>query len=197
MCFSSGPSEAAKQGVLRQKQRQNNIADVTNRINAIFSNPARQKQNAAFGNATQGIAMDTLNRNFDNRARDLTFALARSGLTGGSAAVDEHDTLNNDYVRGVLNAITNKQNVLRSLRASDAAAQSGLLRQSSGAENIAGAGQQSISGLQNALEAQNSLIAPSMLGSLAGTAAQAYGNYQKAQGIKDAQKQFLAALGKH
>src|ERR1700743_1145776 len=101
MCFGGGGDPAAAANA-QEASRQAQIAANVANINSAFSN--RSGEYANYQNALQGQYQTELNRQQAIAARNNKFALARSGLTGGSAAVDAGTLLSQDMQRGTLAA---------------------------------------------------------------------------------------------
>lgn len=85
-------------------QQQKQIQDSVNQINAAYSNPNRTNQYAAYNKNLTNYYDTNVNNQEAINARNLKFANARSGLTGGSAAVDSNTQLQKDYSQGLIQA---------------------------------------------------------------------------------------------
>ena len=85
-------------------QQQKQIQDSVNQINAAYSNPNRTNQYAAYDKNLTNYYNTNVNNQEAINARNLKFAMARSGLTGGSAAVDSNTQLQKDYSQGLIQA---------------------------------------------------------------------------------------------
>lgn len=108
MCGGGGGSaqQAAQQ---QQAQQQAQIAQSTDAINKIFNSPQRQQQYTDYGNNLLNLYKQNLNYQQGIASRDLKFALARSGLTGGSYQADAGANLQHDYNQGLLSAESQAQ----------------------------------------------------------------------------------------
>jgi hypothetical protein len=84
----------------QQKDIQNSIGQIT----SAYSNPNRANQYAQYNQNLSNYYTGQVNNQEAVNARNLQFANARSGLTGGSAAVDNNTQLQKDYTQGLLNA---------------------------------------------------------------------------------------------
>src|SRR5690554_8179011 len=102
--MGSSPGNAQRQAEQQERERQARIDQTTGQINQLFDSPDRQQQITDFQSAMQDFYMQDLNRQKGTADRDLSFALARSGLTGGSRQVDANRTLGEDYQRGILDS---------------------------------------------------------------------------------------------
>jgi hypothetical protein len=102
--------EEARRAEIERRQRQ---------IEAIFSSPQREQQYTEFENALRQGLFSDLDRTKVRNDRELKFALARSGLSGGSVDVDQNRNLAETYLRGVAEAERKTQRGGAELRASD------------------------------------------------------------------------------
>src|ERR1700740_3316319 len=101
MCM--GGSDKATQAAQQQEtDRQNKINANIASINGAFSNRAPEYAN--FKTALQQQYQTELNRQQAIAGRNNKFALARSGLTGGSAAVDAGRLLGQEEAQGTVTA---------------------------------------------------------------------------------------------
>src|SRR5271166_6427130 len=97
-------NNAANQANAYNQQQQKQIQNSVNQINAAYSNPNRINQYAQYGKNLSDYYTGQVNNQEAINARNLKFATARSGLTGGSAAVDSNTQLQKDYTQGLLQA---------------------------------------------------------------------------------------------
>jgi hypothetical protein len=97
-------SSAANAANAANAQSQQQIQQSVAQINNAYSNPARQNQYAQYNQNLSDYYTGQVNNQEAVNARNLTFANARSGLTGGSAAVDSNTQLQKDYTNGLLQA---------------------------------------------------------------------------------------------
>ncbi len=120
-------NKAADQASAYNAQQQQQIQNSVNQINAAYSNPNRQNQYAAYGNNLQNYYTGQVNNQEAVNARNLKFANARSGLTGGSAAVDSNTQLQKDYTQGLLQASQAATSGVNALKQADINSQNQLL----------------------------------------------------------------------
>lgn len=120
MCFSSNSANRASQSAAwQEKERQAAIQEGTNRVNAIFDAPARAAQRGDFLTAVRDKYRTDIDRSKATADRRLRFSMARSGLTGGSAAADANRVLGEDYAKGLLDAETRGQQAVADLEGQD------------------------------------------------------------------------------
>jgi hypothetical protein len=120
-------SSAANAAAAQQAQQQQQIQQSVAAINAAYSSPNRQQQYDQYGNALNKYYTDQVNTQEATNARNLKFANARSGLTGGSAAVDSNTQLQKDYTQGLLQASQAAQGGRAALQQSDINAKNQLI----------------------------------------------------------------------
>ena len=99
MGSSNKASRAAERA---EAERKREIAAAQRRIEGIFGSPEREGDILDLENATRGFLQGDLDRQKVDTDRDLKFALARSGLSKGSADIDANSRLADDYLRGIL-----------------------------------------------------------------------------------------------
>jgi hypothetical protein len=97
-------NQAANQASQYNAQQQQQIQNTVNQINAAYTNPNRTNQYQAYDTNLNNYYTGQVNNQEAINARNLKFAMARSGLTGGSAAVDSNTQLQKDYTQGLLQA---------------------------------------------------------------------------------------------
>jgi hypothetical protein len=112
---NSAANAAQAQQAAQQKQIQQSVAA----INAAYSSPGRQAQYDTYGKNLNDYYTNQVNTQEATNARNLKFANARSGLTGGSAAVDSNTQLQKDYTQGLLQASQAAQGGQAALQQSD------------------------------------------------------------------------------
>src|ERR1700741_4382818 len=100
--MSSPSSKAANEANRAEQARQTAIKNTQGAVNQVFDNPKRQGEIADFVNATREFYGQDLSKQKATNDRELKFALARGGLTGGSTQVDQQRHLGEDYQRGLL-----------------------------------------------------------------------------------------------
>lgn len=120
---NSAADAAQAQQAAQQKQIQQSVAAIT----AAYSSPQRQQQYDQYGQNLNKFYTDQVNTQEATNSRNLKFANARSGLTGGSAAVDSNTQLQKDYTQGLLQASQQAQAGKSALQQSDINAKNQLV----------------------------------------------------------------------
>lgn len=175
-------------------QRQQQIQDSINQITSAYSSPGRQAQYGQYGANLGKYYTGQVNEQEAVNARNLKFANARSGLTGGSAAVDSNTQLAKDYTTGLLKASQAAQGGTAALQQSDISSKNQLigLAQQGG---YTGAIPTQVAQAQNAsLTAGQNYGNVNALGNLFGGTANIYQNEQNAAANRKAQTSPIGSL---
>lgn len=180
--------DAAAQAAQMEAERQATISKNVAGINSAFA--GREGQYTDFENALRESLGAKLGQQRDVATRQNKFALARNGLTGGSAAIDAGRTLARENQEGVLNVEHQAQAGAAGLRSADEDTRARLISLAQSGSDIGNAAAQSASMLRaNLGTAQNSANVNN-LGDMFGGTAQTYRNMQDAaerrRGLQDA-----------
>jgi hypothetical protein len=173
-----------------ERARQTTIKLGTERVNSIFDDPARAGQQDAFLQAMREFYTADANKQKGVADRNLRFSMARSGLTGGSAAIDANRQLGEEYTDGLLDAENRAQGAYADLRGQDEASRLNLLSMvRSGMDTTTAASRAGAAMAGNAQLAQTDAMAKG-LGDIFGNSASVYKTQQEAaerrRGVKDA-----------
>jgi hypothetical protein len=120
-------NSAANAANAANAQQQQDIQNSVNQITAAYANPNRANQYQQYQQNLSNYYTGQVNDQEAINARNLKFANARSGLTGGSAAVDSNTQLQKDYTQGLLNASRQAQAGTSALEQSDINAKNQLI----------------------------------------------------------------------
>ena len=187
-------SSAANAANAANAQQQKDIQSSVGQITQAYDNPNRAAQYQQYNSNLQNYYAGQVNNQEAVNARNLKFAMARSGLTGGSAAVDSNTQLQKDYTQGLLNASQQATAGTSALEQSDVNAKNqliGLAQQG----NFTGAIPSQVAAAQSASlgAAQNFGNAQSLGNIFAGTAG-IYQNEQTAAANRKAQSSPIGSL---
>lgn len=122
--------EARDAETARQAGIDKNVKD----INSAYA--GREPQYAQFGDALRQRLNSQLDLQRKNATRQTKFSLARSGTTGGSAAIDAGRTLNREATEGALAAERQAQSGVAGLRSADEDARLKLIGMAQSGANI-------------------------------------------------------------
>ncbi len=174
MGMGSSGSGAATKAAQHEAWRQSNINRAVGQIDQIYSSPRRQTQYDDFLNASRSFYNNELGRQKEVADRSLRFAMARSGLTGGSASTDANRTLGQNYQQGVLTADRLAQGAAADLRTADQNSRLNLISQVQSGLDMTSGAQQAAQALQGNLASGRSSMQASNLGDIFGGLAQVY-----------------------
>lgn len=166
-----GLTKTAKQGesaadiaARMEMERQERIRESQGRINQVFDNPRRARDIADFVSATRSRLTDDLNRQNTDATRELKFALARGGLSGGSVNVDQNRRLGDEYNRGLLTVEGRAQGAGAQLEAADQDARARLIQLATSGLDSTTAASQAAAGLRSNFENARSQASADQLG---------------------------------
>lgn len=148
-----GSNKAANQANKLERDRQAAIARTQGAVNRIFDDPRRQGEIADFVAATRQLQTQDLDRQKGKADRELRFALARGGLTGGSTQVDQARRLGDDYARGVLQIDRNAGSAGAGLESADQDARARLIQLATSGLDATTAATQAAAAMRTNLEA--------------------------------------------
>jgi hypothetical protein len=161
-------NKSAKEAQRAEAARQGNIASSVSAINQAYGNPQRAADINDFLGATRSFYTNELGRQKTTADRSLKFAMARSGLTGGSASVDANRTLGENYQQGVLNADRLAQSSANDLRTADEQSRLNLIAMAQNGLDATTGASQAATALQNNLAGRQSSIKADALGDVFG-----------------------------
>jgi len=124
MC-GGGNTDASDAAQAREDERQAEIERSTSAIDAAFGNRGAQQQE--FVNSLREFLTGDVRRQQKVAGRRSKFGLARSGLSGGSQAVDQGRTLAEEFTEGLMKAERGAQSGLANLKGQDEQARLQLL----------------------------------------------------------------------
>jgi hypothetical protein len=187
-------NSAANAAAASNAQQQQQIQDSVQQINSAYNSPQRQAQYQAYGNNLNQYYTGQVNTQEATNARNLKFANARSGLTGGSEAADSNTQLQKDYTTALLQASQQAQGGQAALQQSDISAKNqliGLAQQG----NFTGQIPQQIATAQNAsLGAAQNYGNANALGNLFSGTANIWQNEQTQAANRKAQQSPIGSI---
>jgi len=191
MGSSNHAAQAAQQA---DAQRQAQIQDSVRQITAAYSSPQRQQQYQDYGANLLKYYTGEVNDQEKVNARNLKFAMARSGLTGGSAAVDSNNQLQQDYTKGLLKASQASQGGVAALEQADQASKNQLISLAEQGAYTGAIPTQVAQAQQAALGSASNYMNASALGDLFAGTAKVYTNEQTAAANRRAQITPIGSL---
>lgn len=142
------------------------VDNATNSINAAFAN--RAPQYSQFLNATQGQYQQQLAQQNAVATRNLKFALARGGQTGGSLATDQGAELGREQSAGTLQAQQKAEGALSGLESQDNSQRLQLIGEAGSGANLTTGAQQAAQAMQASLGAAQTSANANNLGDVFG-----------------------------
>ncbi len=187
--MSGGSSNSAQRAAeAAERERQAQIRTSVGRINEAFDNPNRQREIGDYLGATRQFYMNDLNRQKGETDRNLKFAMARSGQTGGKVAIDNAARVGQDYNRGVIESDRRAQAAAADLRAQDESSRLGLIQMAQSGLDATTGSSRALSALQNNLQAGRATATAQGLGDAFGTFANLFKRSQEAAAARRGEK---------
>lgn len=180
MCMSSGSGGAAA----AQQQSNANTALVNSNVNSInsaFANRAPQYQQ--FLTSTQNLYQQQLAQQNQIATRNLKFALARGGQTGGSLATDQGAELGREQAAGAITAQQKAEGALSGLESQDQSQRLQLVGEAQSGANVGNAAALTASALQSNLGAASSTANANSLGDVFGGITNTVNGIQNQQNV--------------
>lgn len=176
MCGGGGNAAAAQQQ--QEAQRQTQISQNVNDIDSAFS--SRQPQYSQYLNASRQLYDTELGRQQQIAGRNLKFALARNGQTGGSVAADQGNELGREMAQGTIQAEQKAQGDLSKLQSQDQAERLQMISLAQSGADIGSGATQTADALRSNLGAAMSGQTADTLGDVFGNVTKDYTNFQNA-----------------
>lgn len=164
MCFSKPKNTAADEAAKAEAERMAAIRQAQNSVNAVFDSDARKADIADYVAATRAQLNDDLLRQKADSDRELKFALARGGLSGGSTEVDQRRRFGEAFARGLLDVERKAQGAGASIEAADNEARARLMGMATQGLDATTATSQAWANARNNLQAGASERSVGMLG---------------------------------
>ena len=194
MCFGGG-GKAAKAATAAEEQRRREIAAAQKRIEGIFGSPQREADITDLENATRSFLNEDLGRQKGDADRELKFALARSGLSKGSADVDQNLRLGDDFLRGVQEVERRSKTAGATLRSQDQETKNNLFSQILGGLDATTAAEQAGHSLQQNIALSKSQAQQQGLNDVFGDFSDIFKSSKTAAGDRTARYDFNALYG--
>lgn len=161
--MGSGGNSAARAAQREEARRQAIQQQTQAAVNAAYTNPGRQADIADLVSATREFNMGDLNRQKADTDRQLKFAMARGGQTGGSIQLNQGKRVGEEYGRGVLKVDSLARSAGADLEARDQEDRQRLIQLATSGLDATNAAQMAQSGMRSALQ---SGMSTSMVGGL-------------------------------
>lgn len=166
--MGSSTSGAATEAAQADAWRQSNINRAVSQINSAYGSAGREADINDFLGASRSFYRNELDRQKQVADRSLQFAMARNGLTGGSASVDANRLLGENFQQGVLSADRLAQGAANNLRTADEQARMSLISQAQSGMDMTGGASQAAAALRNNLQGAQAGLKVDALGDVFG-----------------------------
>ena len=195
MCGGGGSSDAVKEQNRAEAARQAQVNAIAGQVRNVFNSPSRQAEINKYEADTAKFYQNTLNQQHDNAARELKFALARTGQVGGQVAVDKGADLTRTYNEGTLKVTRAAAQAASRLRAADQDTQGRIISMAQAGLDMTNASQLAFAGLRdNALSAKAEVV-PEALGQAFAGLADTYQFSQEAKAYQRGYEQTKTGNG--
>lgn len=186
--MGGGGPDPSKEAAKAEAKRQAQVAQSVNAINAAYGKPQREQDIVDYQAAVQNLVNQDLGRQHKDASLGTKFALARSGLTGGSYDLDTNRHLAETFQRGVLEATRKAKGAAAQLRAQDQQAKNNLIALAQSGMDATTAAQQAAEGIRVNLANAQSTAGQESVGDLFSKFGTIYKNSQEQKGKQEAQR---------
>lgn len=164
MC--GGADKATKAAAEAERKRQIQVSNSVNAIESAFGGSSRKSQLEDFVNALRKQFTTEAGRQRKDVSRRSKFGLARSGLTGGSAAADRSVNIGREFQTGILEGERLSQSSLADLISADERSKQNLIALAQGGASVTTAASQAGAALKSNLASASSRTSASSLGDI-------------------------------
>lgn len=192
MGLGGGSNKAQQQAAADNAKKQADIDAAISGINKIYDSPDRQKQYDQLGADTTKYYTDDVNQQEAINARKLKFALARSGLAGGSEQAYQGQQLGQAYDKAIIAATRQGQSAEANLRSQDEQQRQNLINMAEAGLDAGTASNEATNSLRNNLLSANASSTADSLGNMFGDFSSMY---QQSQDQKAARQGALYGYG--
>jgi len=172
MCGGGGGGDGGAAD--RESARQSRIRSTVSRINELFADPGREQQYGEHRQDVYDLNLTELDRQGNDAKRQLGFALARAGLSGGSGDVYSHERLQNRYNEGLMRVGDTANSASAKLRDADERTKLNLISQAQAGMDATTASQSALDAMRTNADIASSQNKQATLGDLFAGIAQFY-----------------------
>lgn len=194
MCGGDGGNAVGEQQ-RAEAARQAQINGIAAQVQNVFGSPERQREISQYEADTAAFLRNTLDQQHGNAARELKFALARTGQTGGQVSVDKGADLTRSYNDGTLKITRAASQAAARLRAADQDTQSRVIGMAQAGLDMTNATQLAFSGMRDNALAAKSEVVPEALGQAFSNLSDTYQFSQEAKAYQRGYEQAKTANG--
>lgn len=187
-------NQAVNSAQAANQQQQLDIQNAVQQVNQAYNSPQRAQQIDNYGTHLQDYYTGQVNNQEAINARNLKFAMARSGLTGGSAATDSNNQLQQDYTKGLLAATGAANAGKTALEQADIQSKNNLIGLANQGGYTGVIPQQTSEAMNANLQSAQNYGNANALGNLFGGTAQIYNTEQVAAANRKAQQTPIGSI---
>lgn len=185
------PAEAAARA---EAERQARIKDTIGHVNAVYDAPERQKQYSDFVSAVRDKYLQDATRQKSVADLQNKFSIARSGLSGGSQAVDSKRQLGEEFQQGVLQSESKAQGALGQLKNADNQSRLNLIQLAQGGLDATTAAGRALANTQTGLESARADATSQGLGDIFAGSAAALKKQQESAALRQGRTAPIGSL---
>lgn len=194
MCGGGG-DKAVKQQEKYERERQARANQVASQVRGVFSTQKRADEISQYESDTEKFYRNYLDQQHGTAAREMKFALARTGQAGSQVAIDKGGDLTRQYNEGALKVSRAAQQAGARLRAADQETQSQLIGMAQSGLEIGNASALAMSGMRNNFLAAKAEAVPEGLGQAFSGLADTYQFSQEAKAYQRGYEQTKTGNG--
>lgn len=154
--------------------RERRIGDAQAQIDRVYDSPARAQQLQTYATALRGHYGQQLGQRRADESRNLKFALAKAGQTGGSVAVDSGRRLQQEFYDAALDRERSVQSSVARLKAQDEASRASLRAQAASGLGVTQAATRALQTQSSSIAGANAEARGAGLGDVFGQTAATY-----------------------
>jgi hypothetical protein len=185
--MSGGSDSASKQAQANENARQAAVASGTASVNKIFDDPSRTAAYDKLSADTTAYYTQQLDQQKQLNDRQLKFAQARNGQTGGSVQTDQDTQAGKDYLQGVLSAQRMGAQAGADLQSKDTSERASLIAAVQGGLDATSAASNAAAAMKGNLDSAQSTATANAFGQTFGDFSSIYQKSQDAKALRQGQ----------
>lgn len=184
MC-GGGSSKATREQQQYEQERQRQVNGVARQVRGVFDSQQRRDEISQYERDTEALYRRTLDRQYGDAERQMRFAMARSGQTGGQVAVDNGADLTRQHNEGVIKVSRAAAQAGARLRAADKETEGRLIGMAQAGLDMTNATQMAMTGLRDNIAASKSEMSADAVGQAFASMADSYQISQEAKARRE------------
>ena len=196
MGSSSSGGRATREAQEAEDERRRQIEASQKRIESIFASPQREGQIQDFVGSTRDFLQGDLDRQKGINDRELKFALARGGLSGGSTDIDQNQLLSEAFLRASVDADRRALGAGDRLRDADQQSKISLFNQALGGLDATTAAQNASQAMRTNIGLARTEGSEGNFDNFFSKFSRLFEDSRKAKATRDEQKGFFQTYGR-